>query len=161
MICLHQRCRSQRQSKKRRKRRRRGEEKREQQLLLSNFDSEAMVFQGHLITVPLEQAVRCTTAERNDVLRRSASVTTTSWRWVDGRIIRSWSDKLVERFELVKLEDKSPWICVECAWTIANNCNERTTTFILSFTRLSYFFPIIENITNSIVGIENGAIVQA
>ena len=47
------------------------------------------------------------------VQRRSASVTSTSWRGleVDGRGAgRSWSERLVERFELVILDVSSPLV---------------------------------------------------
>ena len=67
------------------------------------------------------------------ILRRSASVTMTSWRLgIEDELGRgggtpgrcgSWSDKLVDKFELVRLEDNSPLLfkTVECVSTIANN----------------------------------------
>ncbi len=64
------------------------------------------------------------------ILRRSASVTITSLRWFDddiggggGTPGRSCSDKLVDRFELVMLEDNSPLLLRSIGWDsiIANN----------------------------------------
>jgi hypothetical protein len=50
---------------------------------------------------------------RIDILRRSASVTITSWRlFDDGTIKRSCSDKLDDKFELVTLEDNSPLLLI-------------------------------------------------
>jgi len=54
---------------------------------------------------------------RIDILRRSASVTITSWRlFEDGIIKRSCSDKLDDKFELVTLEDNSPLLLLVVVW---------------------------------------------